>query len=48
VISVITITGIGDQLRPEWPITFTGIHEGSTRSREVVVGIGVMRDVVEA
>jgi hypothetical protein len=24
--SVITITGIGDQLRPEWPITFTGIR----------------------
>ena len=25
-ISVITITGIGDHLRPEWPITFTGIR----------------------
>jgi hypothetical protein len=23
---VITITGIGDQLRPEWPITFTGMR----------------------
>jgi hypothetical protein len=35
VISVITITGIGDQLRPEWPITFTGMHEGSARSRVI-------------
>jgi hypothetical protein len=26
VISVIMITGIGDHLRPEWPITFTGIR----------------------
>jgi hypothetical protein len=26
VISVITITGFGDHLRPEWPITFTGIR----------------------
>jgi hypothetical protein len=26
VISVITITGIGDHLRPEWPITFTGMR----------------------
>jgi hypothetical protein len=23
---VITITGIGDHLRPEWPITFTGMR----------------------
>jgi hypothetical protein len=23
---VITITGIGDHLRPEWPITITGIR----------------------
>jgi hypothetical protein len=23
---MITITGIGDHLRPEWPITFTGIR----------------------
>jgi hypothetical protein len=48
VISVITITGIGDHLRPEWPITFTGIHEGSTRSRETNAGCGTVRDVVEA
>jgi hypothetical protein len=27
IISVITITGSGDQLRPEWPITFTGIRK---------------------
>jgi hypothetical protein len=27
---VITITGIGDHLRPEWPITITG-----TRNREL-------------
>jgi hypothetical protein len=26
VISVITITGIGDHLRPEWLITFTGMR----------------------
>jgi hypothetical protein len=26
VISVITITGIGDHLQPEWLITFTGIR----------------------
>jgi len=26
----------------------TGMLEGSTRSREVVVGSGAMRDVVEA
>src|SRR5262249_29679544 len=25
-ISVITITGIGDHLRPEWPITITGMR----------------------
>jgi hypothetical protein len=23
--SLITITGMGDHLRPEWPITFTGL-----------------------
>jgi hypothetical protein len=28
-IGVITITGIGDQLRPEWPITFAGIRRQS-------------------
>jgi hypothetical protein len=26
VISVITITGIGDHLQPEWLITFTGMR----------------------
>jgi hypothetical protein len=26
---MITITGIGDHLRPEWPITFTGIRSGT-------------------
>src|SRR4051794_36045494 len=30
---VITITGISDHLRLEWPITITGIIEGSARSR---------------
>jgi 2-deoxy-D-gluconate 3-dehydrogenase len=30
VISVITFTGIGDQLRPEWPITFTGMRTNLT------------------
>jgi hypothetical protein len=36
------------EIIPESRATSVGIHEGSTRSREVVVGIGVMRDVVEA
>jgi hypothetical protein len=48
VISVITITGIGDRLQPVWLIIFTGMHEGSTRSREVIGGCGTVRDVVEA
>jgi hypothetical protein len=26
VIGLITITGFGDHLRPEWPITFTGMR----------------------
>ena len=30
-ISVITITGIGDHLQPEWLITFTGIRTGNMR-----------------
>jgi hypothetical protein len=25
---VITIAGTGDHLRPEWPITFTGMRKG--------------------
>jgi hypothetical protein len=29
VISVITITGIGDHLQPEWLITFTGMRRAS-------------------
>jgi hypothetical protein len=29
-ISVITITGIGDHIRPEWPITFTGMRMGGS------------------
>jgi hypothetical protein len=33
VISVITITGIGDHLQPVRLITFTGMTEGSARSR---------------
>ena len=31
VISVITITGIGDHLQPEWLITFTGMAHDSAR-----------------
>jgi adenylosuccinate lyase len=31
---VITITGIGDHLRPEWLITFTGIRTQAGMSRE--------------
>jgi hypothetical protein len=46
--SVITITGTGDHLRPEWLITFTGMHEGSRRSREVMSGLGAIWDLVEA
>jgi hypothetical protein len=30
--NVITITGIGDHLRPEWLITITGIRRRSPRS----------------
>ena len=33
---MITITGIGDHLRPEWPITITG-----TRKLSRVVGVGI-------
>jgi hypothetical protein len=33
---VITITGIGDHLQPEWLTTFTGMNEGSARSRVTV------------
>jgi hypothetical protein len=32
VISVITITGIGDHLQPEWLITFTGMRTQRRRS----------------
>jgi hypothetical protein len=38
VISVITITGIGDHLQPEWLITFTGMRTiGRERSRYTLV-----------
>jgi hypothetical protein len=30
---VITITGIGDHLRPEWPITITGTRTGTLQQR---------------
>jgi hypothetical protein len=30
---VITITGFGDHNQPEWLIIFTGMIEGSARSR---------------
>jgi hypothetical protein len=30
---VITITGIGDHLRPEWPITITGMRSRSVHAR---------------
>jgi hypothetical protein len=33
--SVITITGIGDHLQPEWLITFTGIRTGGELWPEV-------------
>ena len=36
---VITITGIGDHLRPEWPITITGIRTSS-------FGQGTMRKIL--
>ena len=32
---MITITGIGDHLRPEWPITITG-------TRTLMFGIGII------
>ena len=32
--SVITITGIGDHLQPEWLITFTGIRTWATDTRK--------------
>jgi hypothetical protein len=35
VISVITITGIGDHLQPEWLITFTGMRMISRRSEKL-------------
>jgi len=31
---VITITGIGDHLRPEWPITITGTRSPPVRYRD--------------
>jgi hypothetical protein len=36
VIGVITITGIGDHLRPDWPITFTGMR---SRAGEIEGGM---------
>ena len=43
VISVITITGIGDHLRPEWPITITGTRRlGYTVDQEEDLGVGVL------
>jgi hypothetical protein len=42
--SVITITGIGDHLQPEWLITFTGMNEGSARSRVVVTVDRALRE----
>src|SRR6266699_694890 len=40
---VITITGIGDHLRPEWPITITGTRNGRRRCRWRGVGLTVQR-----
>src|SRR5438874_13383960 len=39
---VITITGIGDHLRPEWPITITGTRKpwSLTSLREKLIKIG--------
>ena len=40
---VITITGIGDHLRPEWPITITGTRRlGYTVDQEEDLGVGVL------
>ena len=40
-IEMITITGIGDHLRPEWPITFTGIRTDQAAVIPSVVGEGI-------
>src|SRR6266852_2679945 len=34
---VITITGVGDHLRPEWPITITGMRRLVTAARKVLI-----------
>ena len=41
VISVITITGIGDHLQPEWLITFTGIRTWVNEQLAVADAIGL-------
>ena len=41
---MITITGIGDHLRLEWPITITGMIEGSARSRVGAQSTGQYRN----
>jgi hypothetical protein len=41
VISVITITGIGDHLRPEWPITFTEMRIRDARPKLLKAGLVV-------
>jgi len=41
---VITITGIGDHLRLEWPITIAGMIEGSARSRVRAQSTGALQE----
>jgi hypothetical protein len=43
VISVITITGIGDHLQPEWLITFTGMRSDRGRSADTALSPGGTR-----
>jgi hypothetical protein len=42
VISVITITGIGDHLQPEWLITFTGMRSVNVIARDDDITFGIL------
>jgi hypothetical protein len=43
VISVITITGIGDHLQPVWLITFTRMRSPDTRQQYHVIALAAAR-----
>jgi hypothetical protein len=40
---VITITGIGDHLRPEWPITITGMRNFDEIAEDIEAGATEVR-----